>query len=47
MEGLSAMTAWVLVCILFIAASLLAFMSILIKKYRADEVGDISKWNRT
>jgi hypothetical protein len=45
--GLSALTAWVLVCILFIAASLLAFTPILTKKYTADEVGAISKWNRT
>jgi hypothetical protein len=46
-EGLSAMTAWVLVCILFVAGSLLAYTSILIKKYRADEVGAISLWKRT
>ncbi len=46
MEGLSAITAWVLVSILFVAASLLAFMSILIKKFKADEVWAISKWNR-
>ncbi len=45
MEGLSAITAWVVICILFVAASLLAFTSILIRKYRADEVGAISLWN--
>jgi hypothetical protein len=47
MEGLSAITAWVLICILFVASSLLAFTSILIKKFKADEVWAISKWNRT
>ncbi len=47
MEGLSAITAWVVICILFVAASQLAFTSILVKKYKADEVGVISKWNRT
>jgi hypothetical protein len=46
-EGPLTMTVWVVICICFVApASLLAFTSILIRKYRANEVGDISKWNR-
>jgi hypothetical protein len=39
MEGLSAITAWVLVCILFVAASLLAFTSFTLRSTEQMRLG--------